>query len=372
MSGVRVLVGTRKGAFVLTSDGSAQELGRQRPALRGLGDLPPQGIAGRSQSHLRVAVERLVRSGHAALERRRQDLGAGRQQVRLRRRARHAPVVRRHAAPLGVQARVAPRAVADRSRHGVRRRRGRRAVPVHRRRAELARAARPARPRLRLAVGAGRRRPVPAHDPARPDEPEAHVHRDLGGRRLPHRRRRRRRWKPINQGLRSAAHSRPGRRGGPLRPPHRDAPVEPDRALHAEALGRHAQRRRRRSVARGERQPADRFRLRHRRARARARDDLRRADQERLGALPAGRQAARVSQPHRRQRVGGADQGPAAEGLLRQRAARRDGGGLARRVRRLLRHHRRPGLRVADGGDTWAPIVRDLPAVLSVEVQTLP
>ena len=25
----------------------------------------------------------------------------------------------------------------------------------------------------------------------------------------------------------------------------------------------------------------------------------------------------------------------------------------------------------ADGGDSWAPIVRDLPAVLSVEVQTL-
>ena len=26
----------------------------------------------------------------------------------------------------------------------------------------------------------------------------------------------------------------------------------------------------------------------------------------------------------------------------------------------------------ADGGDSWAPIVRDLPAVLSVEAQTLP
>jgi hypothetical protein len=26
----------------------------------------------------------------------------------------------------------------------------------------------------------------------------------------------------------------------------------------------------------------------------------------------------------------------------------------------------------ADAGDTWAPIVRDLPAVVSVEVQTLP
>jgi hypothetical protein len=26
----------------------------------------------------------------------------------------------------------------------------------------------------------------------------------------------------------------------------------------------------------------------------------------------------------------------------------------------------------ADAGDSWSPIVRDLPAVLSVEVQTLP
>ena len=26
----------------------------------------------------------------------------------------------------------------------------------------------------------------------------------------------------------------------------------------------------------------------------------------------------------------------------------------------------------ADSGDSWTPIVRDLPAVLSVEVQTLP
>ena len=26
----------------------------------------------------------------------------------------------------------------------------------------------------------------------------------------------------------------------------------------------------------------------------------------------------------------------------------------------------------ADGGDSWAPIVRDLPAVLSVEAQVLP
>ena len=47
-----------------------------------------------------------------------------------------------------------------------------------------------------------------------------------------------------------------------------------------------------------------------------------------------------------RQRVGGAHQRPAAERLLRQRAARRDGRRLARFVRRLFRHDRRAGLRL--------------------------
>ena len=40
-------------------------------------------------------------------------------------------------------------------------------------------------------------------------------------------------------------------------------------------------------------------------------------------------------------------------------------------VRRVLRHHGRTGLLLDDAGDSWNPIVRDLPAVLSVEVQTL-
>ena len=61
-------------------------------------------------------------------------------------------------------------------------------------------------------------------------------------------------------------------------------------------------------------------------------------------ALPAGGQAARLPQPHRRRRLGAADQGPAAGALLRQRVPRRDGGRHARPVRHLLRHHRRPGL----------------------------
>ena len=46
------------------------------------------------------------------------------------------------------------------------------------------------------------------------------------------------------------------------------------------------------------------------------------------------------------ERVGGAHERPAAAPLLRQRAARRHGGRRARSVRRLLRHHRRAGLRV--------------------------
>ena len=44
MSRVRVLVGTRKGAFILTSDGKRETVGHQRPPLCGLGDLPSQGI----------------------------------------------------------------------------------------------------------------------------------------------------------------------------------------------------------------------------------------------------------------------------------------------------------------------------------------
>src|SRR5262245_8931409 len=45
--------------------------------------------------------------------------------------------------------------------------------------------------------------------------------------------------------------------------------------------------------------------------------------------------------------MGSPDEGVAAGELLCERAARRDGGRLARSVRHLFRHHRRAGLRVA-------------------------
>ena len=88
-------------------------------------------------------------------------------------------------------------------------------------------------------------------------------------------------------------------RSRPLRPSHRATSVAAGRAVHAEALGRDAERRRRRKLARSERRLADRLRLSDRRSRPRARDDLCRADHQRLAALPAGRQTPRVSQPHR-------------------------------------------------------------------------
>ena len=101
-----------------------------------------------------------------------------------------------------------------------------------------------------------------------------------------------------------AIHSRSGCRSRPLRAPHRHESEASGRAVHAEALGRDALRRRRRQLERSQRQPADRLRIRDRRARARAGDDLRRPHQERLRALRARRQAARLPQPQRRQRVG--------------------------------------------------------------------
>ena len=350
MSRVRVLIGTRKGAFVLTADGKRERWDVSGPHFGGWEIYHLEGIARRPESTLRVAVEQLVRPGDPALQRRRQDLGDGRQQVRLRRRRRQPSLVRRHAAPLGVRARLASRAVADRSRHRLRGHPGRRAVPHDRRRPDVA-ASSPGCATIASAPqwqpGAGG---MCLHtillDPSHPGRifiaiSAAGVFRsdDAGET-----------WRPMNRGLVSEQIPESHGRGRPLRASDRDASVASERAVHAEALGRHAQRRRRRVLAGGQREPADRLRLPDRRARARAEHRLRRPDQERLRALSARRQAARVPQPHRRPRVGSADERAAAEPLLRQRAPRRDGRRLARSVRRLLRHHRRAGVRVGRCG----------------------
>ena len=69
--------------------------------------------------------------------------------------------------------------------------------------------------------------------------------------------------------------------------------------------------------------------------------------------------------------MGAADERPAAKRLLRERASRRHGGGLARQCGVYFGTTGGQVYCSPDGGDSWNAIVRDLPGVLSVEVQTL-
>ena len=179
-------------------------------------------------------------------------------------------------------------------------------------------------------------------------------------------------WKPINKGLYSKYIPDPDAEVGHCVHHIAMHPSRPGRALHAEALGRHAHRQRRRQVARSQRQPAHRFRLRDRRARARARNRLRRPDQERRRALSVHEGKLRVY----RSRTGGNEWEPLTKGLPQENCyvnVLRD----AMAVDTLDDcgiYFGTTGGQVyvsPDAGDSWQPIVRDLPAVLSVEVQTI-
>ena len=300
-----------------------------------------------------------------------QDLGAGRQRVRLRRRARHPPVVRRHAASLGVQARLASRAVADRSRHGLRRGRGRRAVPLDRRRADLAGAAglrgHGSGPRWQPGAG-GMCLHTILLDPSNPERMFVAIsaagafRTDDAGKT----------WQPINRGLKSEGIPDPNAEVGHC--VHRIAmhPSRPDVLFmqkHWDVM---------RSDDAGDswheisgNLPTDfGFPI-----------DVHAHEPETIYVVPIKSDSEHFPPEGKlrvyRSRTGGNEwealtNGPAAERLLRQRAARRDGRRLARLVRRLLRHHRRPGLRARPTPAT--PGRRSsatCPAVLSVEVQTL-
>ena len=213
--------------------------------------------------------------------------------------------------------------------------------------AQLAGARRPARPRHRAVVAARSGRDVPAHDPARPARRRADHRRDLGGGLVP----------DATTAARPGGRSTAGCRSEGI--PDPDAEV--GHCVHHLAM--HPSR------------PDTLFMQKH--------WDVMRSDdggenwREISGNLPTDfgfvvdvhahepetvyvvpitsdylhvpidGQAARLPQPDRRRRVGAADPRPASGALLRQRAARRDGGRHPRRVRHLLRHHRRAGLRLA-------------------------
>ena len=232
MSKVRVLVGTRKGAFVLTSDGKREQWDVSGPHfagweiyhLKGSPVDPNRIYASQSSGWFGQVIQRSNDGGKTwETPGGEADAEAGRpahrreQQVRLRhfrrnrQTAHHASVVRRHAASVGVQARLASGTVAHRSGRSLCRSGRRRVVSHHGWRADLAGACRIARPRHRTPVAAWRRRDVPAHDYSRSEEPEADLHRHLGGGRVSHRR-----WRQDLAADQSRAalaiHSRPERR----------------------------------------------------------------------------------------------------------------------------------------------------------------
>ena len=137
MSGVRVLVGTRKGAFMLTSDGKREKWDVSGPHfggweiyhLKGSPADPNRLYASQSSGWFGQVIQRSNDGGKTW-----EPVG---NKFAYDGATGHASVVRRHAASLGVQARVASRAVAERSRYRLRRRRGRGVLPHHRRRPEL-------------------------------------------------------------------------------------------------------------------------------------------------------------------------------------------------------------------------------------------
>ena len=369
MSSVRVLVGTRKGAFIADL-GRRATVGDERATLRA-------GRSTTSQAH------RLIRTG--STRRSRADGSASRSNVpttAARPGSRSATSSATTASPArtsGTTARRTPGSsrgcgtlsLPHRPRHRLRRRRRRSACSV--------------RP---TAATAGRSWPAyAATAPAPPGSPaqaacactrssstrstRTDVHRHLGRRRLPEPTTAAKTWQPINGGLQSG-HPRPRRRGRSLRPPHRDARVPPD-VLY---MQKHW------DVMRS--------------------DDAGDSWQEVSGNLPSDFGFPIGVHAHEpdtvyvvpitsdsehyppdgklrvyRSRTGGDEWEPLNDGLAARTATSTCCATRWRWTRwtPAASTSARPAARCTPrrtAATAWAPIVRDLPAVLSVEVQTLP
>ncbi len=137
MSRVRVLVGTRKGAFILTSDGARKNWDVSGPHfagweiyhLKGSPADPNRIYASQSSSWFGQVLQRSNDGGKTWEP-------AG-NKFAYDRHAGPTPVVRRHAAPVGIRPGLASRTVDDRSRYDLRGRAGRRILPIDRRGADV-------------------------------------------------------------------------------------------------------------------------------------------------------------------------------------------------------------------------------------------
>src|SRR5262245_6147338 len=160
MSSVRVLVGTRKGAFILSADGKRDKWKVDGPMfagweiyhLKGSPADPNRLYCSQTSGWFGQIIQRSddggktwhqpgTPAGQPTADASARHAEGREQQVRLRRGRRaadDAPVLRRHAETVGLQARLARRAVAQRSQHGLRRHRGRGDFPDDQRRADLA------------------------------------------------------------------------------------------------------------------------------------------------------------------------------------------------------------------------------------------
>ena len=146
MSGVRVLVGTRKGAFILTSDGKRKRWDVSGPHfagweiyhLKGSPADPNRLYASQCSGWFGQVIQRSNDGGktwEAVGNKFAYDGVAGTHQW-----------YDGTLTPVGVQTGLAPRTISDRSRHRLCGRGGRRAFPVHGRREELARTGRAPQP----------------------------------------------------------------------------------------------------------------------------------------------------------------------------------------------------------------------------------
>ena len=189
MSGVRVLVGTRKGAFVLTSDGKREQWDVSGPHFAGWEIYHVKGSP--------VDPNRLYASQSSGwfgqMIQRSNDGGKTWEPVGNKFVYDGVPGTHQwydgtphpwefkrvwHLEPSLTDPDTVYAGVEDAA-----------LFRTDRRRPDLAGAARAARHGSGPPLAAGRRRNVPAHDPSRPERPEPDLHRHLGRGRVPHRRR---------------------------------------------------------------------------------------------------------------------------------------------------------------------------------------